>query len=165
MEELLNGIIEGNTIDLGYKTSSYRQWYDALERYSQSEKLLSQKKYWQKAVADYDGFISDTEYNEPIRLKDVSKLEIRLEAEQTRRLLQEVPRAYHTEINDILLSALAKTFFDWNNTSKIIIGLEGHGREEIDNSIDISKTVGWFTSMYPLLLELKASDTGLGNLI
>ncbi|MEO6638263.1 MAG: condensation domain-containing protein, partial [Ginsengibacter sp.] len=165
MEELLNGAIAGNAIDFGHKTSSYRQWYEALEKYSQSERLLSQKKYWKNAAADYEDLNTDTEYDEPIRLKDVSKVEILLDAEQTLQLLQEVPRAYHTEINDILLSALAKTFFEWNKTNKIVIGLEGHGREEIDNNIDISKTVGWFTSMYPLLLESKASDSGLDNLI
>ncbi len=165
MEELLNGVIAGDKVNLGYKTSSYRQWYEALERYSRSERLLSQKKYWQKPTAYQNLLNVDKDYSGSVKLKDVSNVQITLDAEQTRRLLQEVPRAYHTEINDILLCALAKTLCDWNDENKIIIGMEGHGREEIDDNIDISKTVGWFTSMYPLLLDLKSSDAGLDTLI
>ena len=61
---------------------------------------------------------------------------MRLEAEQTRRLIQEVPKVYHTEINDILLSALAKTLSDWSGTDKVIIGMEGHGRESIETGTE-----------------------------
>jgi non-ribosomal peptide synthase protein (TIGR01720 family) len=70
-------------------------------------------------------------------------------------LLQEVPQIYHTQILDILLTALVQTLSQWTNTSSVLVDLEGHGREEIISGIDLSRTVGWFTTMYPVLLELK----------
>jgi non-ribosomal peptide synthase protein (TIGR01720 family) len=79
--------------------------------------------------------------------------EVVMGREQTSRLLQEAPAAYHTEINDLLLSALAMTLGEWSGRDKVVIGLEGHGREDILPGVDISRTVGWFTTLYPVLLE------------
>ena len=83
---------------------------------------------------------------------------MRLDSDLTQKLLQEVPRVYHTEINDMLLCALAMTLCEKNSTEKVTIGLEGHGRENISEETDTSRTVGWFTSLFPLLLELKTTD-------
>jgi non-ribosomal peptide synthase protein (TIGR01720 family) len=69
--------------------------------------------------------------------------------------LQKVPAVYHTEINDVLLAALSITLANWSNRDNIIIGLEGHGREQLVTTIDTARTVGWFTSVYPLLTEVK----------
>ena len=74
--------------------------------------------------------------------------------EQTRALLQEVPKVYHTEINDLLLSALSTAVCSWSKSDAVVIGLEGHGREEItQGEIDSSRTIGWFTSLYPVQLK------------
>ena len=57
-------------------------------------------------------------------------------------------------INDILLAALARVLTGWTGDDRVVIGLEGHGREEsVSEGIDLSRTVGWFTSMYPVGLE------------
>ncbi|MEO6637804.1 MAG: amino acid adenylation domain-containing protein, partial [Ginsengibacter sp.] len=163
MERILNGIYAKEQVSLGYKTSSYRQWYKALEAYGKKEKTLSQKKYWQKAINNYSPLPTDKSYKGFVKVKDTTKYFNKLTVEQTDLMLHDVPRAYHTEINDLLLSSLAKTLCDWTNTNKITIGLEGHGREEIGDGIDISRTVGWFTTLYPLSLEVNAQQPG--NLI
>ncbi|MBD2812796.1 hypothetical protein ID853_18445, partial [Xenorhabdus sp. Vera] len=67
-------------------------------------------------------------------------------------LLHEANKGYHTEINDLLLSALAVALQETFDQSVNPIMLEGHGRESIDNTIDISETVGWFTTLYPVRL-------------
>jgi non-ribosomal peptide synthase protein (TIGR01720 family) len=71
-------------------------------------------------------------------------------------LLQEVPKAYNTHINDVLLTALVQTFADWTGRRSLLLDLEGHGREELFDGVDLSRTVGWFTTIFPVLLELKA---------
>jgi amino acid adenylation domain-containing protein/non-ribosomal peptide synthase protein (TIGR01720 family) len=153
LEGLLSAISEGQKPKLGAKGSSYRQWYHALEQFGQTRAVLSQQKYWQHTIQSYKPLPADKDYKGNARSADMGSYSIRLNAEQTLRLLQEVPRAYHTEINDILLCALAGTLNSWAGTGKVVIGLEGHGRESISESIDTSRTVGWFTSLYPLLLE------------
>ncbi|SFJ91317.1 condensation domain-containing protein, partial [Thermoflavimicrobium dichotomicum] len=63
-----------------------------------------------------------------------------------------------TEINDLLLTALVLTMKEWTGETRVAIDLEGHGREEILEGIDLTRTVGWFTSIYPVLFELKTDD-------
>jgi amino acid adenylation domain-containing protein/non-ribosomal peptide synthase protein (TIGR01720 family) len=158
LELLLTAISEGRTANLGPKSSSYRQWYQALEQYGLRRSVAAQKDYWQTAIAGYQPLPQDKAYEGRVMFKDMAHQRLRLNAAQTKQLLQEVPRVYHTEINDILLCALALTFNEWAGSSQVVIGLEGHGREAISDQVDTSRTIGWFTSLYPLLL-----DTGSTN--
>ncbi|MFM9158433.1 MAG: condensation domain-containing protein, partial [Dolichospermum sp.] len=68
---------------------------------------------------------------------------------------------YNTQINDILLTALVQSFSQWTGADSLLIDLEGHGREELFNDVSLSRTVGWFTTIYPVFLQLgKTSDIG-----
>jgi len=80
---------------------------------------------------------------------------VSLNVEETRALLQDVPSAYQTQINDVLLTALVQTFAEWRQEHSLLLDLEGHGREAIDKDIDVSRTVGWFTTIFPVLLTLE----------
>jgi non-ribosomal peptide synthase protein (TIGR01720 family) len=79
---------------------------------------------------------------------------VTLTEEETQALLFEVPSAYQTQINDVLLTALVQAFQQWNNSNSLLIELEGHGREDILENVDLSRTVGWFTTLFPVLLDL-----------
>ncbi|WP_147203649.1 non-ribosomal peptide synthetase, partial [Segetibacter aerophilus] len=154
LEVIISQLLDKQKVDLGSKSTSYRQWYNSLQQYGQSKQLLSQIGYWQNIVKSYEPVAVDNKFDGVVLVKDTAHYQLRLAAEQTRSLLQQVPKVYHTEINDLLLGALAKTLCSWSATDKIIIGLEGHGREDIEEGLDISRTVGWFTNLYPVLLEL-----------
>jgi len=71
-----------------------------------------------------------------------------------------VPKAYNTQINEALVTALAQSFCQWTGGSSVLIDLEGHGREEIFAEVDLSRTVGWFTIFYPVLLKVAGADPG-----
>ena len=77
----------------------------------------------------------------------------RWDRQQTLELLQEAPRAYHTHINDILLTALAQALGLWSGAHRFLIHLEGHGREDLIPDTDLSRTLGWFTTLFPTLLQ------------
>ncbi|MDA0939158.1 MAG: condensation domain-containing protein, partial [Proteobacteria bacterium] len=145
----LHSIYEGK--DLGLKGSSYRQWVEAVKEYGQTN--IKEKDYWSDILKD-----SEESNNKLLRL--VASEEIRsyssleLDREQTRLLLQESGKVYNTEINDILLTAFGYTLSEITGSKFNHIVLEGHGREEIDGHIDITRTVGWFTTMYPIRLEV-----------
>lgn len=81
------------------------------------------------------------------------KLALTLDAEATRRLLQEAPAAYRTQVIDLLLTALARVVCNWSGHESLLLQLEGHGREELGGELDLSRTVGWFTSLYPVHLH------------
>jgi hypothetical protein len=165
LNQLLGGHLRGESVKMDRKSSSYRQWYDALADYSRSRRLLSQSGYWAGISSRYVPFAVDHGQGEEIRINDCRRYSGVLDAGYTKRLVQEVPRVYHTEINDVLLGALSSALCKWSGRPEVVIGLEGHGREDvIGEGIDTSRTVGWFTNIYPVLLE-GGADTEGGSLL
>ena len=82
----------------------------------------------------------------------------------TKKLLQQVPKVYRTEINDILLTALLLAIGDWKGTYDLCLMLEGHGREDIIKHINLSRTIGWFTTIFPVCLRIEDGNN-VGNAI
>ena len=80
------------------------------------------------------------------------RVSVALGEEWTERLLREVPQAFRTQINDVLLSALGAVLTEWSGTPSVVVNVEGHGREDVGADIDVSRTVGWFTSVHPVAL-------------
>ncbi|SFW61371.1 non-ribosomal peptide synthetase [Chitinophaga sancti] len=163
MQSLLDAYSATEELDLGLKTSSYREWVNALTDYAQTEQVLTQKDYWQK-VSNSHQPLSSALNGHLSRRSELVAIDMRLSPEYTARLLKETNFAYNTDINDILLCALGMTISSWRKNPQVIIGLEGHGRENIFPGIDITNTVGWFTNKYPVLLEI-ADDDSIGNTI
>jgi amino acid adenylation domain-containing protein/non-ribosomal peptide synthase protein (TIGR01720 family) len=158
LELAITQLSSNQSINLGGKSASYRQWYNKLEQYSRGEQLLSQRSYWQQVIDSYEPIKLDHKYYNEVKTSNIGRIQVRLPTEQTLGLIQQVPKVYHTEINDILLAALGKTLCSWSETSKIVIGVEGHGREDIPGGTDTSGTVGWFTNIYPLLLQVDTTN-------
>ena len=158
MEALLSLAADNLPFKLPNKTSSYRQWYAALQEYGHTRRLQFQLKYWQQVQSNYTGLIADNNYNKVVHVKDVAYHQVSLDTASTKLLLQELPRVYHTEINDILLSALFQTFKKYCKGNKLLVGLEGHGREDISADIDTSRTVGWFTNLYPVQFAISDNN-------
>lgn len=96
--------------------------------------------------------------------RDGTSTTVILPADTTHALLTDAAAAYHTQINDLLLTALQLTLSAWTGSSHVVIDLEGHGREELFADVDVSRTVGWFTSIFPLSLNAKAT-CGIGERI
>jgi non-ribosomal peptide synthase protein (TIGR01720 family) len=86
-------------------------------------------------------------------------VKVRLSANATEALLYRAPVAYGTQINDLLLVALGRTLSEWAGTASLLIDLEGHGREDLFEGVDLSRTVGWFTSIYPVRLQAPVGGT------
>ncbi|HEY3692595.1 MAG TPA: amino acid adenylation domain-containing protein, partial [Pseudonocardiaceae bacterium] len=86
------------------------------------------------------------------------RVTVRLGRAQTDALLHQVPGVYRTQINDVLLSALGRVLTTWTGREGVLITLEGHGREEILHGVDLSRTVGWFTTQFPLALTVPTSS-------
>jgi len=81
---------------------------------------------------------------------------VELSEDETSNLLQEAPKAFNTQINDILLTALLLVVQEWTGEGRLLVDLEGHGREDLFEDVDVSRTTGWFTNVYPLFLETEA---------
>ncbi|WP_309890874.1 non-ribosomal peptide synthetase/type I polyketide synthase [Archangium sp.] len=144
----------GASAGLPPKTTSFQAWARGLSEHARSGALEAERSWWK-----------DRPWSRVTRLPvdlpagdntegSARNVTLRLTAEETRALLQDVPRAYHTQINDVLLTALGQTVGRWAGNSRVLVDVEGHGREELLAGLDVSRTVGWFTTFYPALLEL-----------
>ncbi|MBD0378728.1 non-ribosomal peptide synthetase [Paenibacillus sedimenti] len=154
---------KGEEAVLQEKTDSFQYWSQRLTAYAESKELLQEIAYWKQLEnTQVDRLYKDFAVETSL-LGESATVEMTLSREETEQLLKHVHHAYHTEMNDILLTALVLAVQDWGQTDRIAVQLEGHGREEIMGDVNISRTIGWFTSMYPVVLDLKdAGDVSAG---
>ncbi|HEJ3076404.1 TPA: non-ribosomal peptide synthase/polyketide synthase [Pseudomonas aeruginosa] len=143
--------------DLGPRSSSYQAWSRHL--HEQAGARLDELDYWQAQLHDAPHALPCENPNGALENRHERKLVLTLDAERTRQLLQEAPAAYRTQVNDLLLTALARATCRWSGDASVLVQLEGHGREDLGEAVDLSRTVGWFTSLFPLRLT-PAADLG-----
>jgi amino acid adenylation domain-containing protein/non-ribosomal peptide synthase protein (TIGR01720 family) len=147
--------LRGKQIQLQPKTTSFKEWATRLEQYAHSDELTSQLEHWiQHFPQEMSALPVDYVQGEN-DVASAATIIAQLSEEETRQLLQDVPTVYHTQINDILLSALARAIAEWSEQDHLYVDLESHGREELFAEVDLSRTVGWFTSLFPLLLPVE----------
>ncbi|AFZ01580.1 non-ribosomal peptide synthetase [Calothrix sp. PCC 6303] len=141
------------TIQLPAKTTSYQHWAKSLLTYAQSSQLESELDYWLRQFPEKNTCLP-VDFPQGINsVKSSAQICNSLDEAETQNLLHDLPSAYRTQINEILLTALAQTFTNWTGNNTLLIDLEGHGREPIFADIDLSRTVGWFTSIFPVCLN------------
>ncbi|HEY0735645.1 MAG TPA: amino acid adenylation domain-containing protein [Herpetosiphonaceae bacterium] len=139
-------------VTLPGKTTPFHVWSHRLAEYAQLPDLATQVDYWtaqerlQAAKLPVDRVVGENTY------ESARTLEVALERDETEALLHEASSAYRTQINDLLLAALTLALARWTGQRQLLINLEGHGREEVMANIDLSRTVGWFTTLFPVLL-------------
>jgi len=150
---------DGEAVKLAPKTTSYKKWAEGLVEYVRSAKLRRELPEWSAATRRKANAIPVDFPSGANTEASVQTLWVSLSAAETRKLLQEVPRAYHTMINDVLLTALAQAFASWTGSRSLLVDLENHGREEILAGADLSRTIGWFTCIFPLYLDLGKANT------
>ncbi|QGA51172.1 non-ribosomal peptide synthase/polyketide synthase [Pseudomonas brassicacearum] len=142
----------GQAIQVPAKTSAYRQW--AARLHGHLDGFMDSLDYWRAQGTAPAGNGLPCDYPERLlQARDERKVQVRLDAEQTRQLLQQAPKAYRTQVNDLLLTALARTICRWTGQGSTLIQLEGHGREDLFDGVDLTRTVGWFTSLFPVSLS------------
>jgi amino acid adenylation domain-containing protein/non-ribosomal peptide synthase protein (TIGR01720 family) len=146
------------------KTDSFKEWSQRLAEYSVSTKLLKESGYWSEVEQASTIELPIDHEISTNQTADHAKVKLSLDEDVTRSLLTDVHHAYSTNINDILLSALSRTLQQWAGSAAVLIQLEGHGREDVVKGLDISRTVGWFTSIFPLVLGAEGT-TDTANLI
>ncbi|RLU10842.1 non-ribosomal peptide synthetase [Pseudomonas prosekii] len=153
LQQAYTQLQSGGAIVLPSKTSAYQAWAERLQQHAPA--LNEEMAYWQQQTSEQqlprdraDGRL-DNRFGE--------KIEWRLDRELTRQLLQSAPAAYRTQVNDLLLTALARVLCQWSAQPAALIQLEGHGREDLFDELDLTRTVGWFTSLFPVRLQPAAT--------
>ncbi|MFH8336565.1 non-ribosomal peptide synthase/polyketide synthase [Streptomyces sp. AM6-12] len=147
---------EGGPVTLGERGTSFREWSTRLSAHVAEGGLDHELPYWEEAVR------SAPAPADPAPAADAgpaATVSVELGEEDTTALLRSAPTAYRTRVNDVLLSALALALARWTGHDRIRLDLEGHGREDLLDGVDLSRTVGWFTTVYPVALQVPDPGT------
>ena len=162
LETAYRKLVRHEPLSLPAKTASYRSWAERLAEHARGGAPLAEAALWTDVVAPGAAAL-------PVDFADGANpegsartLTVVLGADETRALLTEVVRAYHTRVDETLLAALALSLGDWTGGGPLLLNLESHGREELFDGVDLSRTVGWFTSIHPARLEV-APGAGPGE--
>jgi amino acid adenylation domain-containing protein/non-ribosomal peptide synthase protein (TIGR01720 family) len=168
LAELQTGLAQaerGEAIALAGEGTPWGEWARRLAAYAGRAEVAAELGWWQAMLAGVDGSLPvpavaerrpGGRYLGERYLGESRTVEWRLDREQTRRLLREVPRAYRTRVDEVLLAALARVLGAWCGRSEVLVELEGHGREDVLAGVELSRTVGWFTTTYPVVLPVAA---------
>ncbi|WP_437937133.1 amino acid adenylation domain-containing protein [Sorangium sp. So ce341] len=151
-------LASGEAPSLGLKTSSFKRWGEALEALAR-EPEPAELEYW-LALAEQPAppeLPRDRASGEAL-VRHRRTASFRLDAARTGQLLRAVPEAYRTQVNDLLLAALGRAVCRFTGERSAWIELESHGRQDCFDGVDASRTVGWFTSMFPVRLAPALGD-------
>ncbi|MGE5431304.1 MAG: amino acid adenylation domain-containing protein, partial [Syntrophomonadaceae bacterium] len=142
-------------ISLPPKTSSFMDWAKRLSEYAQSAEVIEEYNFWQTLRNTASTSIPvDYLANENLEITTKAVWNS-LEIEDTRTLLKDVPAILRAEITHSLLAALVRAFCRGTGKAGLLIDLESHGRADMFPDMDVSRTIGWFTSIYPVYMNLE----------
>ncbi|MFL6122875.1 amino acid adenylation domain-containing protein, partial [Actinophytocola sp.] len=141
----------GEPVALPAKSTSFQYWARRLTDYANSPEFADEAASWVRTAPTAAPLPVDHDHG-PNCEASGRVVEVVLPAARTDALLRRVPAVYRTEINDVLLAALARTLTEWTGGDSALVELEGHGREPLFDDVDLSRTVGWFTSVLPVEL-------------
>lgn len=147
-------VMDAVEIQLPPKTTSFQLWAHRLAEYAQCAELERETAYWLTLSHATDRRLPRDYPEGENTAASASTIAVALSVEETRALLQDIPKAYHTQINDVLLTALVQAFSQWTGDHSLLVDVEGHGREPIIEEADLSRTIGWFTTICPVYLRL-----------
>nr|WP_225975914.1 non-ribosomal peptide synthetase [Paracidovorax avenae] len=133
-------------------SSGLGEWAAVLQRYGQDH--ADELAHW-ATLAGCPAELPCARPAGPRTAAQQQSVSIRLDRRTTEAFLAQAPAAYRTQANDLLLTALARALCRWSGHDRVLVEIEGHGREDLDPAVDLSRTVGWFTSLYPVALDAR----------
>ncbi|MGC4012795.1 MAG: amino acid adenylation domain-containing protein [Pseudomonas sp.] len=136
------------------RSDSYQAWSARQQAAANSAEVAAELAFWQGELRDAPR-LTRARSDAPATWKEAANACFSLDAETTRNLLGPALKAQHVQINDLLLTALARALCAWTGETSALVEMEGHGRDAFEGeaALDLSRSVGWFTSLYPLRLQ------------
>lgn len=147
--------VENKTVELPEKTTSFKEWSEYLEKYKDTDAVKSFEPYWRNII----DIANANTIQQIVEKGDGEKQEIEIEftKQETDLLNQQANKKYRANTNDLIISAIAMAFQKIADRSQTVLELESHGRNKLDSCINVDRTIGWFTSIYPFIAECGTS--------
>uniref|UniRef100_UPI003BB60BB0 amino acid adenylation domain-containing protein n=1 Tax=Pseudomonas sp. GZD-209 TaxID=3404807 RepID=UPI003BB60BB0 len=159
LQQACRQLAKGLAPGLAARSTSVRGWAEYLQSHARDTQEAT-LAHWRGLLEGRDGDLPQARVGASLQRQLARSCVSRFDAELTRQLLQHAGSAYRTQVNDLLLTALAQVIARWTGREDVLVQLEGHGREVPSEAFDLSRTVGWFTSLYPVRLSVGADQPG-----
>jgi amino acid adenylation domain-containing protein/non-ribosomal peptide synthase protein (TIGR01720 family) len=156
IETLMRQKIAGEQVQLSARSNSFGGYMISLKDKIQELYFSSEISYWQhlNEKSSPQLFASD---KKQFTYADLQRKSVTLRKNSIQKI-ENINDKLGTNTNEVLLAALGLSLKSQYNLQGVMINMEGHGRTEFDSSIDLSKTIGWFTSLYPVYVEMHESE-------
>jgi amino acid adenylation domain-containing protein/non-ribosomal peptide synthase protein (TIGR01720 family) len=148
-------VSRGEPVVLPPKTTPYQRWAERLQAYAQTPELRAEWAYWREALPTQIARLPCDHVRGNNTQASAALVTRQLDATQTELLLRDIHQAYQTRIEDVLLTAMYLTLAPWIDSSAVLVDIDRHGRVDLFDDIDLSRTVGWFTAIVPVLLDVE----------
>ncbi len=146
-------------IKLPAKTTSFQYWTQRLHEHAQAGAFAEERPYWQALATagvpplPRNGATGDVSVTANTEVT-VATVKVMLESDETHALLHDAALAFNTDVHTLLLTAVAQTLTRWTGSPTLLLDLESHGRVALFDDVDLTRTTGWFTTLYPVLLHI-----------
>lgn len=145
-------ISSGQAIQIIGKSASFIQWSNALSSFAEKQECGLQQQYWQY----FNGLnllpLPKDDVNGINNVASAQQLIISLSQSATATITKELVKD-NIQPKDILLCALVMTLNEYSGQSRLLVELEEHGRDALDENIDVARTFGWFTKAFPVICD------------
>jgi fengycin family lipopeptide synthetase B len=156
----------GMKIAFARKTTSFKQWAERLQAYAEAGDARREAEYWlserwlkaDPLPVDLDPWSTGEAAATPNSEASANTVQIDFEIDETDALLHKTTQVFRTRVVEALVAALGRALWRWYGARFVLLDVESHGREAMFDGIDVSRTVGWFTTIYPVLLETGGPD-------
>ncbi|RBL90506.1 non-ribosomal peptide synthetase [Chitinophaga flava] len=165
LSTLLTQYDSGEPLQLPLKTDSFSYWQQQQLLYASGAALHQEAAYWSEVETHTVAPLQLDHASGANQVKDTETRSFTLDETMTERLLTKCYKAYRTEINDLLVTALSLSLSETLSLERIVLQLEGHGRENIGSDVDVSRTIGWFTTLYPVAIAVNSDRDMIRQLI
>src|SRR5262249_6225420 len=138
------------------KTAAFTHWAQRVDSYARSGAFTDEVDYWMTHVRDTGTLPLDLS-DGPNSVDSIETISLTFTAAETEVLLRDLPRRHAATVHEALLAATARALCAWTGRPDVSVDVEGHGRKGLFDDLDLSRTVGWFTAIFPMTLD--AGDT------
>ncbi len=150
-------------VELPPTTTSFAAWTRELNHFAQSAELDVEANYWRQVVERETATLA-LDHNGENTEDSAAAVFSTFTTEETRSLLHDMPKTFRVLPSEVVLTALARAYAELDHNKSLLVELEGHGRESIRDGLDLSRTVGWFTSLYPVRLDVATANDSVAAL-
>ncbi|HLG56797.1 MAG TPA: non-ribosomal peptide synthase/polyketide synthase, partial [Vicinamibacterales bacterium] len=166
LEAAWTAAARGHAPTFGPTGTSFRRWAQILASAAETSACSNELAFWERQLREPAGLTIGTLDQARDTAATAGQLSVTVPAAVAESLLTTVLSAFHAQVNDVLLTALALSVADWRRRrglpgTSLVVEIEGHGRDASvagDEDVDLTRAVGWFTSVYPVRLDLSDID-------